>query len=750
MTAQSRIEILSGLRKTSKTAWVLSTFFIIVGIGLGWYALWPRKVPSPSVSTSPNANNSTATATGDFPKTFFPKRHAKLSATACMACHEEVFTDWEHSHHALANRPLDLALDKPAFSPPHEEMGEGILTTLTLENGKPVLITTDLQGESTTYTLDGVIAVTPLRQYLARLPGGRWQATSVAYDPHAKEWFEIFHGEGRQPGEWGHWTGQGMNWNANCAWCHMTDYHKNFDLETNSYHSTWLEQGVSCLQCHTGMEEHVANADKPGYTSTVKTLSPDQIMANCASCHSRRDELHGDNFRPGDAYHQFFSLSLPDQPGLYYPDGQILDEDYVYASFMMSRMGHAGITCLDCHNPHSGQTILPFENNALCMRCHDTGLNGATVIKPLEHSHHAEGSAGNQCVSCHMPETTYMQRDPRRDHGFLSPDPLMTRELGIPNACSTCHSDQSVDWAVEWTEKWYGDRMAERPQRQRAQALSLAYAMQPAGADALLALARMEDVAAWRATYVGLMELYLDREDILTFVQSALKDESPLVRERAVRALSVMPEALPQLEPFLSDEARNVRIAAERAFAANQVPIPNEEAAAEWKAYLTFHADRVDGAFQLANMAIANGNAKRASQLIEQAVQLDQLNPAILHQGAVLYSGLGDNASAEALLMRALQLAPGEPSYHFALGLLAHETGDTEGSLVYFKNAVQLDPEFYRGWYTLGLAYTKLERWEEALEALQMAAPAMAYDPGWQQAYAVTARALRDKQRQGQ
>jgi hypothetical protein len=36
-----------------------------------------------------------------------------------------------------------------------------------------------------------------------------------------------------------------------------------------------------------------------------------------------------------------------------------------------------------------------------------------------------------------------MQVDWRADHGFHSPDPLMTQELGIPNACSKCHTDES-------------------------------------------------------------------------------------------------------------------------------------------------------------------------------------------------------------------------------------------------------------------------------------------------------------------
>ena len=38
---------------------------------------------------------------------------------------------------------------------------------------------------------------------------------------------------------------------------------------------------------------------------------------------------------------------------LYYADGQIRDEVYVYGSFLQSAMYRAGVTCSDCHNPHS-------------------------------------------------------------------------------------------------------------------------------------------------------------------------------------------------------------------------------------------------------------------------------------------------------------------------------------------------------------------------------------------------------------
>src|SRR5690606_34906586 len=89
------------------------------------------------------------------------------------------------------------------------------------------------------------------------------------------------------------------------------------------------------------------------------------------------------------------------------------------------------------------------------------------------HSFHAAGSAGNECIQCHMPQTTYMQRDPRHDHGFTIPDPWLTQQHGIPNACNRCHEDQSTDWALSAVEKWYGDKM-NRPTRTRADLIARA------------------------------------------------------------------------------------------------------------------------------------------------------------------------------------------------------------------------------------------------------------------------------------
>jgi predicted CXXCH cytochrome family protein len=445
------------------------------------------------------------------------------------------------------------------------------------------------------------------------------------------------------------------------------------------------------------------------------------------TCHSRRDQLTADAFEVGDAYHDHFSLSLPDQPGLYYPDGQILDEVFVHASFEMSRMNHAGVSCMDCHNPHTLERILPVENNMLCMRCHQEGVAGtefvmeAPSIDPLKHSFHAEGSTGNQCVECHMPQSVYMQEDWRADHGFHSPDPLMTKELGIPNACSTCHSDQTVDWAVEHAEAWYGTKLAASPQRKRARAISKAYAYDPAALPELLELAKTEEIPAWQATYAGLISNYMPNAEAEAHLRSLLENESPIVRERAISGLAMIQDGAELLMQKLGDESRSVRIAASRGLEAQNREVTDPRAAKEWADYLDFNADRPQSLFLLANRAARESRPVDVLDRVTRAIELDAANPEMYQQSAILLSSAGLNKDARKTLFAGWELAPTEPRFPYSLGLLAAETGDLETAVGYLEETVAMAPDFYRAWYNLSLAYSQLNRPEDAARAMQKA-----------------------------
>jgi nitrate/TMAO reductase-like tetraheme cytochrome c subunit len=657
-----------------------------------------------------------------FPYSHNPALLVRTGPDACVNCHQQAVEDWQQSHHAKANRPVSVRRDAAAFTPSRRIQESGVTYEMVQIGEAFKLRVVGEDGiQQAEYNLVGVIGETPLRQYLAHLPGNKFQTISATYDVLNDQWVDVFSGQDRMPDEWGHWQGQGMNWNANCAYCHTTEYEKGFDYKNNLYQSTWIQQGIACAECHSGLDAHLEAAQAGDYTSGLTHLDAVQTKENCQSCHSRRDQLTADAFSLGDRYDDHFALSLPDQPGLYYPDGQILDEVFVHASFEMSRMGHAGVTCADCHKPHTLEQIMPVANNMLCMRCHEAGVDDAPIIEPVKHSFHSEGSTGNQCVECHMSETVYMQVDWRADHGFHSPDPLMTKELDIPNACNKCHTEESVDWAVEHAESWYGEKLEASRQRQRARAVSKAYVYDPAALPELVALAEAEDIPAWQATYTGLIANYLPSAAAEAHLRSQLGHESQLVRTRATSGLAMVASGRELLLDQLKDESRSVRIAASRGLASRNQDVTDPVAAKEWAEYLNFNADRPQSLLMQANQAARESRPADALDYVRRATQLDEANPEMYHQGAILLSTAGLNKEARIQLFAGWERAPEDPRFPYSLGLLAAETGDLKSAAGYLEETVAMAPDFYRAWYNLSLAYTRLNRPEDAQRAMQKA-----------------------------
>ncbi|MGC6455324.1 MAG: cytochrome c3 family protein [Coraliomargaritaceae bacterium] len=653
-----------------------------------------------------------------FPYSHDPARMQAIGAEACVECHADEVAAWKRSHHAKANRPLDPELDGPAFTPARVVEESGVIYRMREESGAFIMEVLEADAVRESYELVGVIGETPIRQYLALLPGNKVQTISATYNVLNDTWYDVYRGEDRLPGEWGHWTGQGMNWNANCAYCHTTEYEKKYDFENDRYDSTWTQQSIACAECHNGLEEHVKSARRGDYRKKLETLSPVQTLDNCASCHSRRDQITADAFLPGDAYEDHFSLATPAQPGLYHHDGQILDEVFVHGSFSMSRMAHAGVTCMDCHDPHSMEHILPVENNELCLRCHDNGLMGAPIIEPTQHSHHGADSMGNRCVECHMPKTLYMQADARADHGFHKPDPLITRELGIPNACSRCHEDESLDWAVEWSEKWYGEKLANSRQRQRARAIAAAHNFDPAGLDALLQVAAGEDIPYWIGTYAGLMANYLPNRRAEEFLERLLEHESPIVRREATASLARDPSAEQELIERLSDSVRSVRFAAARALQAQSEPHPSKS---EFVDYLNYSADRPQSLMMLASQASEKGDVAALKKRLARAIEYDRLNGEVYRQAAILLSGAGLHTEARDTLFTGWEKDPKNALFPYSLGLLAAETGDLQKAIGYLEECTALQPDFSRAWYNLSLAYSQQGRQKEAERAMNKA-----------------------------
>jgi Flp pilus assembly protein TadD len=672
---------------------------------------------------------------------------------SCRECHATEFAAWNNSNHGLAERSPLPAMDDAAFIPSRTFHHGSQQTSLRTNAGYYELITTGMHGSNETFSVERVLANFPLRQMLVPQPGGRLQVSEAAFDPRSNDWFNVYGNEDRKPGEWGHWLGRGMNWNSMCATCHNTRTQKNYDATTDSYHTTMVEHGVGCEACHGPMQAHNewqrANKNSGAKDPTVQKFTRDQLRDTCAACHSRRVELTGDP-RPGDSFWDHHLLTIVDDSDLFYPDGQIRDEDYEFTAFLGSAMHNHGVRCIDCHDAHTMKPKLP--GNLLCLQCHAVGMKNAPNIDPVAHSHHpvfgygangvltnanfassqlSAAQAGGECVNCHMPQTVYMQRHWRHDHGFTIPDPLLTKKYSIPNACERCHADKGTDWNLKYVEQWYGTNM-NRPYRQHAETVARARLAENTAREPLLAMLATDANPYWRAVAAGLLQRWVGDANVSSALVAQLENTNALVRQMAVQSLGALaeagqPEIVAAIQPKLNDESRNVRVETARHLIATLDT--NSLAGQEYLHFLDHIADQPLGQLQRGVFELMRGDGTSALEYFQTAVKWDAYSPGLRHELAVVLSQLGRLPEAVTQLEAAVKLAPKDAEFHYKLALALNETGDTTRMLAELESAVQCDPHHARAWYNLGLARSDQHDDAGALVALVRAESADFTDP---------------------
>lgn len=648
-------------------------------------------------------------------------------SSECLACHQQAHQSWQGSHHALAHRKVGGVEDSWAFIDRVLKAGEA---EWTFSGGQktPSIKWQDPGAGAPGLTLNPKMAIghRPLIQYVLDFGNGRYQVPDASWDPIKQEWFSMFGSDQRRPHEWGHWTQRGMNWNSQCAYCHFSGFRKNYDERSDGYRTTWLEEGVGCAQCHGPNRE--SRASNECMIDPKRKFTPKQWMHSCATCHARREEFD-ENFQIGDDFYDHYNLALPSQPGLYHPDGQQIDEDYNFTSLLLSRMGHKGLSCIDCHDSHlatpkGGRPAV--ESNALCLQCHATGQREAKVIDPVAHSFHKPGTAGSRCVECHMPKRPYMARDPRSDHRFPSPDPLLTKELGIPNACNNCHADKGIDWQIEWTDKWYGPR--DRPQdRDRTRTVAAALANDPAAFPKLLTAFDAEDNAAWQASLLRLMMPWSGDGRAQERANRGATHTDPLVRAAAAALLGRAPQTGEAWTRLTRDPARAVRL--EAGWAALARLPANDPLITDLTQVANHQSDQPGGRMRLAQLATHRGDQATAAAHMRKAADWDQGSAAPLRDLAVTLAETGKTRESVAALEEAAKRAPNDPEIPYLTALALSELGDPKATEAKLREAIKLDPRFSRAYYNLGLLLSGQGQQEAAIISLRNASDTGPGDP---------------------
>ena len=410
-------------------------------------------------------------------------------------------------------------------------------------------------------------------------------------------------------------------------------------------------------------------------------------------------------------------------PGSYHADGQIDGEVYVLGSFLQSKMHVRGVSCSDCHDPHSLELVA--QGNALCLQCHGPHApieRFPTLTKKnydgAEHHFHPAGGAGSACVDCHMPSKNYMVVDPRRDHSFRIPRPDLSLEHGTPNACNGCHDERDAAWAVERLEQWYGPREVPTFEDTLTAART-----DPFGAlESLRALELDRDAPA--IARASAFELTMDLLPLdLKQRLAALGDPAPMVRLGALRGLEVLPaaEKLGPLRPLLHDPVRAVRIQAARALvdvSPTTLATEDREALvrglAEFEEVQRYSADMPASWLNLGVLKATKGDHEGAIADYRRSLEVDPWFLMARFNLASSLSRVGRSAEAVDVLWKGVELAPDEPEMHYSLGLALGEVGRLEEAATELCIAADARPRDAGKQRNAAVACHKLERLREA------------------------------------
>ncbi|PSL22000.1 multiheme c-type cytochrome [Shimia abyssi] len=601
-----------------------------------------------------------------------------VGSDACVDCHTAETEAWEQSHHAKAWRWPDADMLLGAFQGEVFEH-DGMRAEFWMDGDTRMVRVTEKDGVTTEYPVHSVGGVAPLEQLILETKPGNLQSFDVTWDVENQRWYHLYPDQDLPPNDGLHWTGPYKNWNARCAECHATGYNKNFDAPAASYKSTQVEIGVGCEACHGPGARHIelVSADTrpesmpPLYGFNVDFDDTEAAMQQCAGCHSRREAFGNGSPRPGTGFHDAYNLALL-RPGTYHADGQILDEVYVYGSFLQSKMFAKGVGCANCHDGHTGERLA--EDNTLCTQCHSPAGNDdfpTLALKDYDstaHHNHAADSQGAECKNCHMIERTYMGVDGRRDHSFRIPRPDLAAQTGAPNACTDCHVDETANWAAAAIAEWYPNGNWTEPHF--GQTLANGRADPVGAANDLLILARDDDQNTLaRATALWLLSNAGDTVS-LSDLTPYLNDPDPLLRANALSALRAVPTTLsaPYFATALEDPSQNVRLSAARAI----LSIPSAQATdalrasyrAAYSTLATFLRNQFDfpeAHMQIAGIALTQSDLTSAERAFRMAVSLDPQQGDAWTLLVRIAAAQRGREAARQVLNEALRNAPNHP-----------------------------------------------------------------------------------------
>jgi len=663
---------------------------------------------------------------------------------ACIECHQKEYRLWKGSDHDSA---MAVASDTSVVGDFNnaEFTFNGKTSKFYKRAGKFYVYTEGPGGVMKEFPVSYTFGVHPLQQYLIPFENGKYQCLPIAWNTKENKWFHmaamVYKPEDLQPDNWLYWTNQAQNWNSMCAECHSTNLQKNFDLETKSYNTTWVDINVNCEACHGPGSAHIDWARLPemgrpqdvntGLVIKTSKITSRQYVESCAPCHARRS-----SFGPYDhTQSEFLNYAVPQLPTrpTYHIDGQFKDEDYEYGSFTQSKMYMNDVRCGDCHDPHSLKR--KFEGNALCTQCH----KAEDYNTKNHHFHKSKGETGNSfvnkrgeklgpgdgdlCRDCHMPGQYYMGVDKRYDHSLRIPRPDLSVSLGTPNACINCHDDKTNQWALQWVNKWYGEKKKSHYGTVLAEASD-----GKAGADSGLLKIINSNLypEIIRATAIGYLSAYQSAK-AQDAVRKALNDPDPLLRRAAAENYMADDSAIlfRDLVPLINDPLKAVRMEAANRLMTYPYSVFNDiqytsfkKALDEYLKSQEYVADFPTGRYNLGNFYSKLNNLAKAEENYREAIAIDNLFYPAKTNLALIYYRQGKTEQAAALFEDMISDHPEATDGYYYLALLYGEQHKYPEAIKLLETATSKAGNNSRIFYNLGLLYQMIGQNEECESTL--------------------------------
>ncbi|MGM8228655.1 multiheme c-type cytochrome [Cellvibrio sp. ARAG 10.3] len=673
-----------------------------------------------------------------------------IGVDTCKSCHLKEYQQWQGSDHDWAMRKASKQSVLGNFN---NQVFEhfGRRSRFYRKKDEYWVETDNAQGEREHFRISYTFGFFPLQQYLIGFPDGRYQALNIAWDSRPREdggqrWYHLYPNEAIPHDDLLHWTGPYFNWNSRCAACHSTNLERNYNATNNTYSTHWSEINVSCEACHGPGQKHFQlvkndSAKQYPYSGFDVSLSPvgawlktqerptlvhsgerDDTQINvCGSCHGRRAQI-GETLpygAPAAEFHNAFDLSLLEEP-LYYPDGQIRDEVFEMGSFLQSNMFHKGVTCSNCHEPHSLKLRAP--GNQVCTQCH-----APDHFDTPKHHHHTAKSKGAQCVNCHMPSTNYMMVDARRDHSIRLPRPDLSNTLGTPNACVTCHQNKTNLWAATALQGWLAKQNKTLPAHY-GQAIHAAQQGQTSAEQALIKLINSPTSptapALAQATALSLLP---PTAASLATAQQQLTAKEPLVRKTAVSFFAALPVAqrVDYLLPLAKDKTKVVRLEVARLLADINIQEVNKDIQlqlstlfAEYIKAQQVNADTPEAQMNLGIFYARQQNITAAKAAYELAIKLSPLLANAYLNLADIYRTQGSEDATQKILQAGIAKNPTHATLHYALGLSLIRKKNYIAAEEALRRATELDNTNLSYLQAYALTLEQLQRRSEAIKVL--------------------------------